>query len=153
MKKILAESALIIIVSILLGCMVNIIRPHGIPFVGDWRNISAKDSENGYISVDTAHSLWSNRQATFVDARSDSDFAQGRIPGALNIPRGNENMYFPILRGTTGFDATIVVYCSSETCDDSIVVAEYLKRQGYTSINLYKGGIVKWIEKGYPLEK
>lgn len=135
--------------------MINLVRPDGIPFVGDWRNVSetAKKSDMQTISIDTAYSLWSTHQAVFVDARTDSDFATGRIPGAINIPRGNEDMYFGILRGSASYDDTIVVYCSSETCDDSFVVAEYLRRKNYKAVNLYEGGIVKWQEKGYPLEK
>lgn len=108
------------------------------------------------ISGDFAKQLY-DRKAVFVDGRPAEEFAQEHIPGAINIP------YLEIAQKTPeekkqmvkdiNPNAVVVTYCSGTKCDISIDVAYELYDLGYTSVNIYLGGLEEWKEKGFPTEK
>lgn len=153
MKKIFAEAILIIVLSVLVGCMINVSRPDGIPFVGDWSEPGQDGMAFGsYIDVQTAYSLWKEKKAVFVDARIEKDFPGDHIPGALNLPHNAPEKHWDAFCAAVSRDQTIVVYCGSEDCSNSIDVARYLKWRNYRRLYIFKGGVFAWDEKGYPLE-
>jgi rhodanese-related sulfurtransferase len=94
--------------------------------------------------MDRAESL------VLVDALSPMSYAFSHLPGAVNLP--------PIWvdekarRRIPDLDAEIVVYCESETCDSSIVVANRLIELGYRHVAHYAGGRRDWADAGLPLE-
>ena len=85
-----------------------------------------------------------------VDALSPMSYAFSHLPGAVNLP--------PIWvdekarRRIPELDAEVVVYCESETCESSIVVANRLIELGYRNVSHYAGGRRDWADAGLPLE-
>ena len=76
---------------------------------------------------------------TIIDARTDSEFAEGHIQGAILIPE-----YEIAQRAETELpdkDALILVYCRSGR--RSKIASEELVKLGYTNVKEF-GGIIDW---------
>ncbi len=155
MKRLLIECVGILMLAMVVGILVNMLNPSGIPLIGDWSVKPLEEGSDGItvIGLDTAYTMWQSEEALFIDARTPSEFAFDRIPGAINVPRGNPVGYFEALKNRLNLDTPIVVYCSSKDCEDSSVIARFLKENGYSNLYLYEEGIIAWDIQGYPLEK
>ncbi|MDH3216145.1 MAG: rhodanese-like domain-containing protein [Candidatus Krumholzibacteria bacterium] len=88
---------------------------------------------------------------TIIDARGNGEYAQGHIPGALNIPYENFVEYYKNL-DFVPIDAIVIIYCRSVTCDLSDNLAQELRLMGYEKVLLYRGGWQEWSEAGLPTE-
>ncbi len=82
-----------------------------------------------------------------IDARSPAMFAQGHVPGAINIPHGKiiasrMSVYAP----TTLF----VAYCAGPHCNGAARAALRLARLGYP-VKIMAGGITGWLDEGFEL--
>ena len=84
------------------------------------------------------------------DARAEGEFAEGHLPGALNIP--TDNFYDYDVDGLVPIDAAVIVYCRSVTCDLSDRLAQELRLMGYQNVVVYRGGWDEWSEAGFPLD-
>ncbi len=80
-----------------------------------------------------------------VDVRFPKDFAQGHVPGALNLLRGKWRN--PALRK----DLPVYVYCYDQTCHMAAEASLELVRQGYRAIEV-EGGWERWVQKGFRVE-
>lgn len=86
-----------------------------------------------------------------LDVREPSEFAAGRLPGAINIPRGV--LEFQIgSHPALGADknAEILVYCLSG--GRSALAVESLKKLGYGQAVSLAGGFKAWSEAGQPID-
>lgn len=94
-----------------------------------------------------------------VDVREPDEFADGHIPGAVNIPRGLlefEVDGHPAVAGRKAEELShrerpVVLYCLSG--GRSALAAEALKRLGFLAPMSLAGGILGWEDAGLPLEK
>ncbi|MDE3029846.1 MAG: rhodanese-like domain-containing protein [Paracoccaceae bacterium] len=91
-----------------------------------------------------------HRNFTLVDTLPASAFAAGHLPGAVNLVSDDILAQAPIRFPDR--EATLVVYCASETCKRAGLAAERLERLGYRSVFHYTGGKKDWIAAGLPLE-
>jgi rhodanese-related sulfurtransferase len=94
--------------------------------------------------------LRGGEQLVLVDALSPISFAASHLPGAVNVPPGRVDELAPQLIGNAA--TPVVVYCSSESCDSSVEVAERLVELGYGDVLHYAGGKSDWTRAGLPLE-
>jgi rhodanese-related sulfurtransferase len=81
-----------------------------------------------------------------VDVRFPKDYAQGHVPGAINLPKGK----WQNPRGLRK-DATHYLYCYDQTCHMAAEAALELTRQGYKVVEV-EGGFERWQTKGYRSE-
>lgn len=90
----------------------------------------------------------------FLDARSDHDYEDGHIPGAVQCSPYQVEQYWdnvaPLVEGAM----KIVVYCGGGDCDDSIFMCRELQYQDIPpeAIYLYEGGWEEWTANGGPVE-
>ena len=84
-----------------------------------------------------------------VDVREDNEVARGRIPGAVHLGKGVIER--DIEKTIPDTDAEIILYCGGGF--RSALVAEALKKMGYTNAVSMDGGWRVWVESGYPTEK
>lgn len=85
----------------------------------------------------------------FIDARSEEEFNDGHIKGAINIPfYGSEN-YVDVINQLDK-NEQIVTYCSSLDCDISILSGEELFNMGFKKIYVFIGGFDEWNKNNYP---
>lgn len=81
-----------------------------------------------------------------VDVRLPRDYAQGHVPGAVNLPRGKWHNPKGLRR-----DAIHYLYCYDQTCHLAAEAAAALTGQGYPIVEV-EGGWERWQTKGYPVE-
>jgi rhodanese-related sulfurtransferase len=99
-------------------------------------------------------SLWQRIERgddfVLVDALAPLSYAAAHLPGAISMPPDFDTDR--ARRRIPDRNAEIVVYCASETCDSSLVVAERLIELGYRNVLHYAGGKRDWADAGLPLE-
>ncbi len=90
----------------------------------------------------------------FVDARDESHFASGHIPGAWPFDRYRPEGYLPTVLPACLSAMKVVVYCNGGECEDSEFAAVMLRDAGVAadSLLVYAGGIAEWKALGLPVE-
>lgn len=86
-----------------------------------------------------------------VDVRFPDDFAQGHVPGAINLPLpkwDNRRHLEQHLRR----DATLYVYCYTATCHLAARAAAKFAAAGYRVVEV-EGGWEDWVAKGHAVEQ
>lgn len=103
---------------------------------------SADSSQEGaYRKIDAEEGkrMMDAEGVTVVDVRTPSEYAEGHIPGAVNVP--NEDIGSQQPDDLEDLDATLIVYC--RTGVRSKQAADKLVELGYQSV-YDMGGIVDW---------
>lgn len=80
-----------------------------------------------------------------VDARNPETYAQGHLPGAINVPADRVDL----LASTLPKEAVIVVYCGGPECPHSLLVGRWLVTAGWPKVLHYRGGFPAWQEAGH----
>ncbi len=101
-----------------------------------------KNEEASYSQVDAAKAkqlMETEQNYVILDVRTDSEFSEGHIPGAMLIPDYEiEEKAESMLKDK---DQLILVYCRSG--NRSKGAAETLAKLGYTNVVEF-GGIIDW---------
>jgi len=82
-----------------------------------------------------------------VDVRAAEDYAEGHIPGAVNLPKDK----WQTLEGLRK-DKTNVLYCYSQVCHLAATAAVEFASKGYPVMEL-EGGFRAWKEHDMDIEK
>src|SRR4051812_6197975 len=82
-----------------------------------------------------------------VDVRAADDYAQGHIPGAMNLPKDK----WSTLQGLRK-DKTNVLYCYTLVCHLAAAAAVEFSAKGYPAMEL-EGGFQTWKEYDMEIEK
>ena len=93
-------------------------------------------------------------EALVVDVREPAEFAQGHLPGAVNLPRGVLEFQIrahPAIAGrTTGSSALpLLLYCL--TGGRSALAADSLGQLGFEDVRSLAGGLQAWRNAGLPV--
>ena len=110
------------------------------------------NKSSGEIStVSTAEfkSLVDQQSGVILDVRTPEEFAEGHIPGAINLDVNGSNFKDEI--GKLDKAKSYEVYCRSGK--RSLKASEMMQSEGFTKVTNLDGGILGWQEKGYPVEK
>ena len=83
----------------------------------------------------------------WIDARADSEYAKGHIPGAISLNEQNFDSQMvanaeKLLDHTTQF----IVYCDRQACQASKKVAERLEEIGLMKVKVLRNGWRAWQE-------
>ncbi|KXK06483.1 MAG: rhodanese-like domain-containing protein [Ignavibacteriaceae bacterium] len=101
--------------------------------------------------------LLHEKNALFIDGRTEEEYKLGHIPGAINIPYINftslPNEKKLEIMDKYNKDGIIVVYCGGGDCEVSIDLAYDIAKLGFTSVNIYLGGWKEWTENGLKEER
>ena len=93
------------------------------------------------LNLAQAYALFQKGQALFIDARPADEYAEIHVPKAMNItPDMLENGAAEKVAGLAK-DREIVVYCSQDSCDLALRVAEKLQALGFSRVHGLYGGI------------
>lgn len=103
-----------------------------------------------------------SKGATVVDTRRASEYAEGTIKGAVNVPYDPEKSakdaaFDPAqdkfdLSKLADKNAAIVVFCNAGNCWKSYKAAVVLAKAGYKNINWYRNGFPDWKARKLPTE-
>ena len=91
--------------------------------------------------------LMKNKEVNIVDVRAAEDYAQGHIPGAVNLPKDQ----WSSLKGLRK-DKMNVLYCYSQVCHLAATAAVEFAGKGYPIMEL-DGGWRWWKDDGFDVEK
>lgn len=149
------EAVFLVLVSIMAAWVVNVGRPEPLPWRGDF---SARKVEEvvrkgfAVVSPDEARAMLMNRSHLFVDARDPGEFAEGHIPGALNI--SEDAMIMGLDAAVSGIEKArpMVVYCGNLACPKSKDLARALEQMGFTAVWVMPEGVEGWKAVGGPVE-
>jgi rhodanese-related sulfurtransferase len=86
---------------------------------------------------------------TLVDVREESEYAAGRLPGAVHIGKGVIER--DIETKVPDPKTPLVLYCGGGF--RSALAADVLQKMGYTNVVSMDGGWRVWNEQGLPTEK
>jgi rhodanese-related sulfurtransferase len=160
--KTIKEMIILAGISVALALTVNFLSPKGIALFGQW------DTSKGVITanpvgpeewrpeeisnVARAKEIFDNGNVTFVDARSQDDYKDGHIPGAVSLPLGQFDKQIESFLNQNSPDTRIVTYCSGRTCEDSHNLARLLSDVGFTHVSVFIDGLPGWEAQGFAIE-
>ena len=90
------------------------------------------------------------RKFVLIDTLPPESFANGHLPGAINIV--SDDILIQTPKRLPDPNTIIVVYCASAKCKRAALAAERLESLGYNQIFHYKGGKKNWMVSELPLE-
>jgi len=148
----------LVIGSAVIGVVVNEVSPRGIPLLSTTADADSRATPalpKGIRGVDLpeARSAFDEHAALFLDARSPEDYAEGHVPGALNLPAYEFDTRFPEIADRVEEAQSIIVYCDGVECSDSIHVAERLVEYGFSHFAVFESGWRAWAESGAPVSE
>lgn len=82
--------------------------------------------------------------AVVIDVRETGEYAEGHVPGAVNIPMG----HLPSRLDELDLDAPVHVICASGNRSSAMV--DVLAAQGFDAVNVL-GGTSAWVSSGRPV--
>lgn len=160
------QTAILILLSILISIIFNFVSGNGIPLVGNWPTSggseaavppSAEEGDPPFISLDEAAALFQTPGVLFIDARDPEDFEINRVRGAVSIPYDylpddDYDGYWAEKANEIPHDTRIVVYCSGSECELSLYLGRDLVQYGYQDVKVFYGGWNDWVNAGLPVE-
>ncbi|MDH4317829.1 MAG: rhodanese-like domain-containing protein [Desulfobulbaceae bacterium] len=107
--------------------------------------------QDRFVSVDDLHKKWLEVQegkskAIIIDIRTKEEFDNGHIKGSSNVDSGHA---YTVPKKITDPNQEIWVFCRTQ--HRATYFVSMLHNYGYKNAYLVEGGVVGWIEKGYPL--
>ena len=97
------------------------------------------------VSVTQARAWGKN--AIWVDARPDNEFARDHVPGALPLNEDRWNELLPQFLAAWSPEKKVVIYCSSEGCNASREVAQRLRKETQLpNVFVLEGGWEEWLK-------
>ena len=114
-------------------------------------NSSCQNSNDSVknISADSLNSMLKNSDAIILDVRTPQEFAEGHIPGAININFHDPG--FEAALDTLNKEKQYEVYCRSGNRSGKSI--DLMTKKGFKRIHHLKGGMLEWEEKGFDLVK
>ena len=91
-------------------------------------------------------------EATVVEVLSEDDFSNFHLPGAINVPLG-QNFEQRIQAAVPNKAQPVIVYCMDTECSASEKAAEKLDQLGYEQVYDYEAGKLDWKQAGLPVER
>lgn len=88
-----------------------------------------------------------NEEWLLIDVRSEEEYNEGHIPGAVNMPHDQIQSYLDELEGWQ--DKPVIVYCRSGR--RAQLAMKQLSELKFTSLRALEGDMLGWNESGLPV--
>lgn len=102
------------------------------------------------ITLSQVQSL-STSSVLLFEVLSEASYRSGHLPGARVMPL--DRIAETAAREAPDKKRAVVVYCASETCQNSHIAAAKLGTLGYTDVRVFAGGKAAWKDAGLALEQ
>jgi rhodanese-related sulfurtransferase len=90
--------------------------------------------------------------AAIVDARGPSEYAEGHVQGAVNVPYDDVVAKPELLAPYKKLGKVIITYCSGGDCEESKDLAKAMIDAGIRKVLVFTDGYPAWKAAGYPIE-
>ncbi len=161
----LAMVAIIAVISLAAGLVIDRFAKNPLPIIyktpeqrfdAELTNLVAtppfKIAPAATIGLPEFRAALAGKHTLILDARPSLIYAQGHVPGALNLSRQDFARDYrrlaPTLKPAT--EKPIIVYCSGGDCHDSRMVANALLTLGYSNVSVFTGGWEVWSANKLP---
>ncbi|MCJ7687371.1 MAG: rhodanese-like domain-containing protein, partial [Desulfobacteraceae bacterium] len=137
------ETTAMVLLAVVLGLLVNQLRPGRLALVGDWSpeaQLTLDSGKNIAISLEEAKELCLSKLGIFIDARSRDLYDQAHILCARNLPWEAVDKSFEAVMADIPPDALIITYCDGESCALSKDLALELFYRGYENVRVLVNG-------------
>lgn len=131
------------------------------PNASDTQATASKHAKHSYqeVDFDAVRAILEDPSTAsglnvFIDARSDEDYEEGHIPGALQCYPYEIDVYIDGITDYVLGAEKVVIYCGGGDCEDSIFMCRELAEMGVPqeAIFLFHGGWSEWTERGGEIE-
>jgi len=95
------------------------------------------------VSTEMYKEFIKDTSLTLVDVRTPEEFAEGALPGAVNIDYYDEENFY---KAYDAFDRKKPIYLYCRTGNRSIKTAEKLFEMGFKEIYDMEGGYMQWVK-------
>lgn len=112
---------------------------------------AAQDHANKKVREDISTEVFATQREggiTVIDVRTAEEFANGHVPGAVNVPIDQVSASHPTL---AALDKDEPVYFICHSGGRSARAADMMAAEGYTAVNVL-GGTATWAKEGRPVE-
>lgn len=154
-RKSLWQIPALIALAAIIAISTNAFRDDGILLVGDWSvesRFSDTVGESLVIPLEQAVELFEKDSVLFLDARPQSQYVEGHIRGALNLPWFEVDRYFTQMTDQLEGSEMIITYCDGESCELSHELSLFLKKMGFGNVNVLVNGWTVWQQHQLPVE-
>jgi rhodanese-related sulfurtransferase len=142
-------------------------RPAGTPAPSDTAGTSTPADNTAAASEDSftpqlLAELMESPSTILIDARSDAEHRQGRIPNSFHLEPSDlgsdstKSSLVQFLIDTAAGDPNVqfIIYCGGGDCHASRDLASQMIRYGFREDQLYmfEGGYPAWVEAGYEIQ-
>jgi rhodanese-related sulfurtransferase len=160
MKNFWVQLILILVISSAIGLAYNQFSKTPLPVFQTYKADAKTDRDTGEdltvyyqeMDAETLDSLRESDSIVILDAREPGFYETSHIPGAINLPIIKFNETYQSVAPILKEGKSIVLYCISEQCTDSSLLARELSKKGHMEIFVYKGGIEEWTAMGLPVQ-
>jgi rhodanese-related sulfurtransferase len=109
------------------------------------------EAKSKITEIDLAAAQTAMPHALLLDVREPAEFDAGRLPGAINIPRGVLEFRIGDHPQMSHRDSDILIYC--KTSGRAALAALNLQRMGYINVRSIQGGFDAWAQANLPVER
>lgn len=95
------------------------------------------------VSTEVYKEVVKDSKITLIDVRTPKEFAEGALPGAVNIDYFDEENFF---KAFDGYNRKEPIYLYCRTGNRSIQTAQKLAEMGFEEIYDMEGGYTQWVE-------
>ncbi len=154
MKKIFIDILSVITIAVIAAFIFNIASGNRISITKTYKKVEPVNPAYNIEKIDIEiFRFYLNKEGSIVlDARPESDFRSGHIPGASSFSINNFDALFSERGELLKLGKTVLIYCSGPTCEDSRQLAVKLSEKGIKDIFVFPGGMEEWIERGFKTE-
>lgn len=151
--RILIRALIIAVIASAIGLSVNFISPKGIPliYVRPQEKVIA-GVKVPLVDAKTAYGHFKEVTTKFVDTRTEEEFEEAHVKGAICLPTEEITEMYPEVQPLLERDALLILYCHGPDCDLAEQAAEFLAQLGYKKMLIMVSGFPAWKAAGYPVE-
>ena len=149
-QKIIFQVLIIGFFALGISVLFNTIRPDGIDITGANH---LQPSPPGLQAMDLKTFINKIRQKgpLIIDARPETEYNAGHIPGAINHPYSAFDQWVEEFITTVPPETEIITYCTGPGCAQAEMVGEMLVELGYENITIFPGGVEEWVANQQPM--
>jgi rhodanese-related sulfurtransferase/ABC-type phosphate/phosphonate transport system substrate-binding protein len=102
------------------------------------------------------------QNAVMVDVRSEKEYKEGHIPGAILVPYGEKSLkdiaFDPTVDNFSGADKLdrdkpVIFACNGAECWKSYKAAKAALARGFKTVYWFRGGLPEWKAEGLPVDR
>lgn len=131
MRRVVLESAVVLLLVLVLGTVSNLLPSRHLPWWGRGQEPPRAGQDFQLLDVDSAYALWESLPGTvFIDTRTAQEYDAGHVPQALRLELPSlDDMLDSTVRERLASAPAVVIYGSSEETDIEQLLAQALRQR------------------------